>query len=322
MKRAAIAFAGVLVISLAGPICAGAADFPTKPLRMLVGFAPGGGADILARAVNGRLGEALGEPVIVDNRPGAGGNIATGIIAKADPDGHTLLLGSLGSLAINPTLYSNLPFDISRDLAPITKATDATNIVCLHPSVPASNIRELIAHAKAKSHNGGSSGIGSAGHMSLQLFNSMAGTKIVHVPYKSGGLVMVDLVAGNIQVVFSNPAAAMAHIRAGRVKAIAVTTAKRAQVLPDLPTVAESGVPGFEANNWTGFLVPAGTPRDRIDRLNKELVAILRSPELHDFFFKLALEPNPGTPEQFASYIRSETRKWAAVIKASGAKGE
>jgi tripartite-type tricarboxylate transporter receptor subunit TctC len=299
-----------------------AADFPTKPLRLLVGFAPGGGADIVARLLGPKLTEVLGQQVIVDNRPGAGGNIATALLAKAEPDGHTLMLGSLGQLAINPTLYGSLPFDVSRDLAPVTRVTDATNILCLNPTLAVTDVRELIVLSKTRSLNGGSSGIGSVAHLALELFNSMTGTKIVHVPYKSGGQAMVELVAGEVQVVFSNPAAAMAQVKAGRVKALAVTTAKRLDLMPELPTVAESGVPGFEANNWVGLVVPARTPRSRIDRLNADVRAILGASELRKLLYGLALEAHPSTPEEFADYIRSETLKWSQVVKSSGAKPE
>jgi tripartite-type tricarboxylate transporter receptor subunit TctC len=324
MKAAAIAFAGAtLALTLAAPQHGFAAEnFPTKPLRFLVAFAPGGGADIVTRAISGKLSEALGQPVIVDNRAGAGGNIAVGIIAKSDPDGHTLLMANVGALTVNPSLYSNLPYSVSRDLAPVTKAADSTNILCLNASVAAANVRELIALAKNKSLNAGSSGVGTTGHLAIELFNTMAGTKLVHVPYKGGGPVMLDVIAGNIQLVFSNPASAMAHIKAGKVKPIAVTTTKRLQAMPELPTVAESGLPGFEANNWIGVVVPAGTPRNRIDRLNKEIGAILNTSELRDFLVRLGFEANPGTPEQFGSYIKSETLKWSRVVKISGAKGE
>jgi tripartite-type tricarboxylate transporter receptor subunit TctC len=315
---------GALVITASafGLPSAAAADFPMKPLRLLVGFTPGGGADIVARLLAPRLSETLGQQVIVDNRPGAGGNIATALLAKAEPDAHTLMLGSLGQLAINPTLYGSLPFDVSRDLAPVTRVTDATNILCIHPAIAVADVRELIALSKARSLNGGSSGIGSVAHLALELFNSMAGTKIVHVPYKSGGQAMVELVAGEVQVVFSNPAAAMGHIKSGRVRALGVTTPKRLDVMPELPTVAESGVPGFEANNWVGVVVPARTPRSRIDRLNAATAAILGVSELRKVLYGLALEAHPGTPEEFASYIRSETVKWSQVVRASGAKPE
>jgi len=316
----AVAFA--VSASLVSELAGSAEDFPNKPVRFLVGFAPGGGADIVTRALASRLTETLGQQVIVDNRPGAGGNIATAIVARSNPDGHTLLMGNIGQLAVAPSLYSNLPFDLTKDLAPVTKAADSTNILCLHSAVPATNVQELVALAKIKSLNGGSSGIGTTGHLALELFNNMARTKIVHVPYKGGGPVMLDLLAGNIQLVFSNPASAMAHIKAGKIKAIAVTTAKRSQLMPELPTVAESGLPEFEANNWIGVVVAAATPRAVINRLNKEIVAILQTRGLGDFLFRQGFEANPGTPAQFSSYMKSESVKWARVVKDAGIKGE
>ena len=316
----AVAFA--VSASLVSELAGSAEDFPNKPVRFLVGFAPGGGADIVTRALASRLTEALGQQVIVDNRPGAGGNIATALVARSNPDGHTLLMGNIGQLAVAPSLYSNLPFDLTKDLAPVTKAADSTNILCLHSAVPATNVQELVALAKIKSLNGGSSGIGTTGHLALELFNNMARTKIVHVPYKGGGPVMLDLLAGNIQLVFSNPASAMAHIKAGKIKAIAVTTAKRSQLMPELPTIAESGLPEFEANNWIGVVVAAATPRAVINRLNKEIVAILQTRELGDFLFRQGFEANPGTPAQFSSYMKSESVKWARVVKDAGIKGE
>jgi len=303
---------------LAGP--AFAAEYPTKPVRFVVGFAPGGGTDTTARAMANRLTELLGQQVIVDNRPGAAGNIATDIVAKSNPDGYTVLLGTIAALAINPSLYGKLPFDPLRDLAPVTLAVDSTNVLSLNPSVPAKTVKELIALAKSRSLNGGSSGVGGTGHLAIELFNTMAGTKIVHVPYKGGGPAMVDLLAGNIQLIFATAASAVNFIKVGKIRGIAVTTAKRSALMPELPTIAEAGLPGYEANNWYGVLVPAKTPRAIINRLNKEVTATLNTPAVKDFLFKQGLDANPGTPEQFGVYIKSENIKWAKVVKESGAK--
>src|SRR6476620_778916 len=223
----------VTVCWLLAAATAAPAEFPSKPLRFLVGFAPGGGADIVTRAISGKLSDALGQQVIVDNRSGAGGSLALAIIAKSEPDGHTLLMASVGGLTVNPSLYRNLGYDVARDIAPVVKAADSTNILCLNASVEAANVRELIALAKTRSMNAGSSGVGSTGHLAVELFNMRTGTKVVHVPYKGGGPVMIDLIAGNIQLVFSNPASAMAHIKAGKIKAIAVTTPKRLELMPE-----------------------------------------------------------------------------------------
>ncbi len=300
------------------PFAASAAEYPNKPIRMLVGFAPGGGTDTTSRAIAGKLSERLGQQVIIDNRPGAAGNIATAITSQANPDGYTILMGTIAALAINPSLYKKLPFDPLKDVLPVTRAVDSTNILVVHPSVPAKSVKELIALAKTKSLNGGSSGVGGAGHLALELFNLQAGTKIVHVPYKGGGPSIVDLVAGNIDLIFATAASAMPHIKSGRIRALAVTTAKRSGLVPELPTISEAGLKGFEANNWYGVLVPAGTPRSIINRLNKEVVAVLNLPDVKEFLFKQGLDTAPSTPEEFGAYIRSEKAKWEKVIKAAG----
>ncbi len=296
-----------------------AADWqPTKPIRMLVGFAPGGGTDATARAIGTKLADRLGQQIIIDNRPGAAGNIATEITSHATPDGYTILMGTIAALAINPSLYKKLPFDSQKDLAPITRAVDSTNILVVHPSVPVKNVKELIALAKTKPLNGGSSGVGGAGHLALELFNLQAGTKIVHVAYKGGGPAMVGLLGGNIDLIFATAASAVGHIKAGKIRALAVSTAKRSGLVPDLPTVAEAGLKGFEANNWYGLLAPAKTPRNIIDRLNKETIAVMNMPDVKELLFKQGLDVSPSTPEAFTAYIKSETKQWEKVIKAAG----
>jgi tripartite-type tricarboxylate transporter receptor subunit TctC len=285
---------------------------------MLVGFAPGGGTDTTARAMGAKLSERLGQQIIIDNRPGAAGNIATEITSRANPDGYTILMGTIAALAINPSLYKKLPFDPLKDVLPVTRAVDSTNVLVLHPSVPAKSVKELIALAKTKPLNGGSSGVGGAGHLALELFNLQAGTKIVHVAYKGGGPAMLDLLGGNINLIFATAASAVGHIKSGKIKALAVTTAKRSGLVPDLPTVSEAGLKGFEANNWYGVLVPAGTPRPIIDRLNKEITAVLNLPDVKDLLFKQGLDVAPSTPEAFGAYIRSEKAQWEKVIKAAG----
>jgi len=298
---------------------AGAAEYPTKPVRLVIGFAPGGGTDTTARALSTKLTTAFGQQVIVDNRPGHSGTIAADIVTQATPDGHTVLLGTI-ALVINPILTKTMPFDTFKDLLPVTQAVDSTNILIVHPSVPAKSVKELIALAKAKPLNGGSSGIGGTGHLAVELFNLQTGTKITHVPYKGGGPAMLDLLAGNIQLIFATAASSIGHIKAGKARALAVTTAKRSSLVPELPTVAEAGVPGFEANNWNGFFVPAKTPRPIINRLNKEFAAALSLPDIKEFLFKQGLDAAPGTPEQFAKYMKSEYAKWTKVIQAAGLK--
>ncbi len=299
-----------------------AANWPERPIRMLVGFAPGGGTDATARAIAPKMTELLKQQVIVDNRPGATGNIATDIVSKSNPDGYTILMGTIAALAINPALYEKLPFDPIRDLAPVTRAVDSTNVLVLHPSVPAKSVKELIALAKTKSLNAGSSGVGGAGHLALELFNLQTGTKIVHVPYKGGGPAMIDLLGGNIQLIFATAASAVGHIKSGKIRALAVTTLKRSALVPDLPTIAETGLKGFEANNWYGVLVPAKTSRAIIDRLNKDVTAALNTPDVKELLFKQGLDVAPESPEAFGAYIKSEGAKWAKVVKASGLKAE
>jgi tripartite-type tricarboxylate transporter receptor subunit TctC len=308
----AIVFVPVVIpaalIALSGALTATAAEYPTKPIRLVVGFAPGGGTDTTARAIGAKLSELLGQQIIIDNRAGAAGNIATEIVAKAVPDGYTILMGTIAALAINPSLYTTkLPFD-------------STNILSLHPSVAAGSVKELIALAKAKSLNYGSSGVGGTGHLAGELFNTMAGVKMTHVPYKGGGPAMIDLVGGQVQLVFATAASAVPQIKAGKIKGIAVTTAKRSALMPNLPTIAEAGLPGFDANNWYGLLAPAKTPRPIINRLNAEITKVLNLPDVKDFLFHQGLDPAPGTPEQFGAYIKSEMTKWAKVVKDSGAK--
>jgi tripartite-type tricarboxylate transporter receptor subunit TctC len=314
---------------LAGTICAAlsanavaataAAEWkPTKPIRMLVGFAPGGGTDTTARAMGHKMSELLGQQIIIDNRPGAAGNIATEITANATPDGYTILMGTIAALSINPALYKKLPFDPLKDVLPVSQAVDSTNILVVHPSVPAKNVAELIALGKAKPLNGGSSGVGGAGHLALELFNLQTGTKIVHVPYKGGGPSIIDLVAGNINLIFATAASAVPHMKSGKLRALGVTTAKRSALVPELPTIAEAGVKGFDANNWYGVLVPAKTPRPIINRLNKEINAVLKMPDVTKILFASGLDAAPTTPEVFGAYIKSEKEKWEKVIKAAG----
>ena len=299
-----------------------AADWqPNKPVRMLVGFAPGGGTDSTARALAAKLGERLGQQVIIDNRPGAAGNIATDIASKATPDGHTVLMGTIAALAINPSLYKKLPFDPVKDLLPVSRAADSTNILVVHPSTGVKSVQELVTLAKGKPLNCGSSGVGGAGHLALELFNLQTGTKITHIAYKGGGPAMVDLISGNIDLIFATAASAVPHIKSGRIRALAVTTASRSKLVPELPTIAETGVKDFEANNWYGLMVPAKTPRNVVNRFNKDMVAVLNMPDVRKTLFNQGLDAAPSTPEAFAAYIRAEKIKWEKVIKAAGIFG-
>ena len=314
--------AAVILAALSSVSVFAAEPYPVRPIRMIVGFAPGGGTDLTARPVAQKLSELLGQQVIVENRPGAAGNVATEQVAKSAPDGYTLLMGTIAALAINPSLYGNLRFDPETDLAPVIQVVDATNVLALHPSVPAGSVKELIALAREKSLLAGSSGIGATGHLAIVLFNLMAGVKLVHVPYKGGGPAMGDLVGGQVNLIFATTASAIPHLKSGRIKGIAVTTAKRSALLPDVPTISESGLAGFDANNWYGLVVPAKTPRAIIDQLNAEVTKVLAMPDVKTTLFNQGLDPAPGTPEQFGAYIKSERAKWAKVIKESGAKPE
>jgi tripartite-type tricarboxylate transporter receptor subunit TctC len=289
---------------------------------VLVAQAAGGPTDVVTRLYASRLSELLGQQVVVDNRPGASGSIAAEITAKASPDGYTVLLSTIAALAINPSLYQKMAYDPIKDLAPVTRAADSTNFLVVHPSVPAKSVKDVIALAKSRSLNCGSSGVGGAGHLALELFNLQAGTKIVHVAYKGGGPAIIDLLAGNINLIFATGASSINHVKAGKIRALGVTTAKRSSLAPELPTIAEAGLPGFEANNWNGVVVPAKTPRPIINRLNKEFAAALSLPDIKAFLFNQGLDAAPSSPEAFAAYIKSETAKWAKVIKAAGIKVE
>ena len=299
----------------------GAADYPSRPARIIVGAVTGGGVDITARVVAAKLSELLGQQFIVDNRAGAGGNIGSEFVAKSPPDGYTLLMGTIAVLAINPSLYKDLPVDPVRDFAPVSRAADSTNILVVHPALPVKSVKDFIALARARPGElvYGSSGVGTAGHLSGELFGSMAKVKMVHVPYKGGPPSMIDLIAGRLQLVFATAVVAVPQMKAGKIKALAVTTAKRSVFAPELPTIAEAGLPGFEANNWYGLVAPAKTPADVIGRLNKEVVTVLNLPEVKETLFKQGIEAAPGTPEEFGTYMKAEIAKWSKVVQASGA---
>jgi len=321
--RGALALLGVAsAMCIEAPLAASADAYPVRPIRLVVGFPPGGGVDTTARAIAPRLAERLGQQIVIDNRPGATGNVAAELVANAPADGYTVSIGSIAPLAVNPSLYVSSPVDPLRDFAPITRIGDSTNVLVVHPSIAAASVKELVALARAKpgALNCGSSGIAGAGHLALALFNVLARTKITHVPYKGGGPAMVDLLGGNIQLIFATTASAAAYIKSGRIRALAVTTAKRSALMPELPTVAEAGLVGFEANNWYGFVAPAKTPSSIVLRLNKEAIAAMSLPEVKEMLFRDGVEIAPSTPEEFGAYMRSEHAKWAKVISAAGIK--
>jgi len=299
-------------------------NFPTHPVTLTVGFAPGGGTDTAARIVAKKLTENIGQSVIVENRAGAGGNIAAQQIATAPPDGYTIHLTSVGPMTVAPAMVKNLPYDPKKDIAPITMGMVFPNVFVIHPGVPARTLPEFVALAKAKPGqlNYGSSGIGGAGHLSGDLFKQRAGIEMTHVPYKGGGPAMTDLLGGRIAMYPSVPSTAQPHIDAGKLIAIATTGAKRTSLMPNVPTVAEQGYPGFEAVNWYAFVAPGKTPKEIIDYWNRELVKALNDPSVKSGLAKQGLEPQPGTPQELARYIDTETEKWGKVVRAADIKPE
>jgi tripartite-type tricarboxylate transporter receptor subunit TctC len=293
--------------------------FPTKPIRILIGSAPGGGLDQTARVISDRFAAALGQPIVIDNRPGAAGTVAAQTLARATPDGYTLNLGAIGNLAVNYSLYKNIGYHPLKDLAPVTAMVDATNILVVHPSVAAKSVKELLALAIQKpGMTYGSSGAGNAGHLAGELFKRMAKVELTHVPYKGGGPAMLDLLGGRINMIFASPSSSIPHIKAGRIRALAVTTLKRSVIVPDLPTVAESGLPGYEVNNWYAMVAPAKTPKAVIGRLNRELVKILNDAEIKRVLLLHGVEAAPSTPEHLGKYMKSEFEKWGKLIAEAG----
>lgn len=301
---------------------AAAQTYPAKQVRLVVPYAAGSGGDIIGRVFAVKLGQNWSQQVLIDNRPGAGGGIGSELVAKSAPDGHTLLLGASSSHAINVSLYSKLSYDPVKDFAPIALLVRAPNVLAAHPSVPVRNVKDLIALAKSRPGQltYGSSGNGTSNHLSGELLKHMAGIDIVHVPYKGSPQSLTELMGGQLSIVFAPMLTAMPHFKSGRIKPLAVTTAQRTVVAPELPTIAESGVPGYDSHAWFGILAPAGTPREIVTRLNKENLAILAQPDVRESLKQQGADPaDPNTPEQFASYIQSEINKWGKIIRASGA---
>ena len=296
---------------------AAAQSWPSKPIRFVSPFAPGGGADITARAIATKLTPALAQQVLVDNRGGAGGMVGVEIAAHAPADGYTIVMGTIGNIAIAPSLYNKMPYDPAKDLSPVSQVANALNVLVVHPSVPAKTVKEFIAFAKAHPTdlNYGSSGAGATDHLAGELFNTMTGVKMAHVPYKGGAPAMLDLIGGQVQLVFSTMSTAIGAIQAGRVRALAMTGNQRFERMPELPTMAEAGLKGFVVNNWYGLFVPAGTPKDVIARLNAEAVKILAMPDVKKQLLDSGIVATSSTPEGFTSYIQIETKRWAKVIK-------
>ena len=300
------------------------AQYPSKPVTIVVGFAPGGGTDTVARIMQKTLGDSLGQPVVVDNKTGAGGNIATDFVARSAPDGYIILLGNVGSLTVAPHLVKDLPYDPLRDLAPVSMGVIFPNLVVVHPSVPAKTLGEFIKLAKENpgKYTYGSSGIGGAGHLAGELLKMMANIDLVHVPFKGGGPAMQAMLGGQIHAYMATPVAAGPHVKAGKAKALATTGAQRDPLMPEIPTVAESGYPGYEATNWYAFVVAGKTPREIVTRLNRDMVATLRDPHVVDLLRKQGVEPSPGTPEELARYMKREHETWGRVVKQADIKAQ
>ncbi len=312
----------VFVAALLVSATAIAQAYPSKPIRLIVPFPPGGGNDIMARTVGQKIAESTGQQVVIDNRGGAGGNIGAETAAHAVPDGYTLFLGGVGSHGTNPGLQAKLPYDPLKDFAPITLIASAPLIVVAHPSLPVKSIAELIQYAKVRPDqlNFASSGTGSLAHLAPEMFDAMAKIRMTHVPYKGTGPALVDLLGGQVQLMMNSAVSMLPQVRGGKLRALASTGAKRLAALPELPTVAESGLPGYDVASWYGLLAPAPTPRAIIDKLNHEIVAIMRTTELRERLAADGAEAVGNTPEEFAAYIKRELARWAAVIKSARIK--
>jgi len=315
-------FFGIAAFAFGAPASAQAPAYPTKPVRIVVPFPAGGATDILARAVAQKLTETWGQAFVVDNRPGAGGNIGSELVAKAAPDGYTLEMGTVGTHAINASLYAKMPYDHVKDFAPIILVAGVPNVLVVNPAVPVNSVQELIAYAKANPGklNFASSGNGTSIHLSGELFKVMAGVQMTHIPYKGSAPALADLLGGQVQLMFDNLPPSLPQIKGGKLRALGVTSAARAPALPDTPTIAESGLPGFDASSWFGLLAPAGTPPAIIAKLNTEIAKWLATPEAKEKLVAIGANIAGGTPEDFARHVQAETAKWAKVVKESGAK--
>jgi len=315
-RRAALALA--LALSGASGVV-WAADYPDKPIKIVVPYAPGGGADSVARIVAKKVGENVGQAIVIENKGGAGAILGTDQVAKAEPDGYTLLLGQSGPISINPAVYKSLPYDPVKDFAPITMTTAYPYVLVVNSELPAKTLHDLVALAKSKpdSMNYGSTGVGAANHLVAELFSSKTGVKMTHVPYRGTALAVGDLLAGQLTMVFADPISALAHIKSGKLRALAVTSLERSPVVPEVPTVAESGYAGFEALAWHGILAPARTPPAVIRKLNEEIVKALKDPATRDLLVNQAMQIVGSTPEEFAAFIRKDIATWKAVAAAA-----
>jgi tripartite-type tricarboxylate transporter receptor subunit TctC len=310
------------LVGLSATSTALAQAWPSKPIRMFVGFPPGQATDIVARAVGNELSKTLGQQIIIDNRPGAAGIIASEITAKATPDGYSIQMSSSGPLAVNPGLYPKLPYDVARDFAPVTLAAIVPLYLVANPAFPAKTLKELVAHARANPGkiNFASGGSGVTNHLVMESFRSIAGLQMTHVPYKGGPPAIADLIAGNVPIMFETGPGVLPHVRAGKLNALAIGSLKRSAASPDVPTVAEQGFPGFEGVAWIGMVAPRAVPKDILARLHAETVKAIMAPAARDVITSLGAEPTTMSQEEFGAYIRSETERWAKVVRESGAK--
>jgi len=317
----------VILVAAAGVAAwqpAQAQSYPTKPVRLVIPYPPGGGTDTIMRPFVQYLSERLGQPVVIDNRGGAGGSMGMEAVARATPDGYTILAGLTAQLAVNPALYKKLPYDPIKDFAPITLFADGPYLLVVHPSLPVKSVKEFLELARKRPNEitYASSGNGSGGHLAAELLTNMTGIKMLHVPYKGGGPALTGLLTGEVQALFAPYASAQGHIKSGRIRALAVTTSRRPKAIPDIPTLAEAGVPGYDSGVWYSLLAPAGTPRAIIDRLHRETIAVLNNPEFAKLLMEQAIDPIGNTPEELAQYIKSEIDKWAKVVKEAGVRIE
>lgn len=315
---------GLVVLVVLGVATGAIAQaYPSKPIRLIVGFSPGGSTDITARLVGQKLSASLGQPVVIDNKPGAGSNIGAEAAAKAAPDGYTLLMGTIAN-SINYSLYKDLPYDLIKDFTAVTQTTSMLSFLVIHPSLPVRSVKEFIALAKSKPGelNYASSGVGNSPHLAGEMFKMMAAVNMVHIPYKGTGPELNDLLAGHIKIAFETTPAVLPHVKAGKLLALAINSAKRTPLLPDVPTMSEAGVPGFEMTSWNGLVFPAGTPKEIVTRVYQETVKALQTPDVHEKLSSLGAEPVGSTPEQFAAHIQAETKKWAKVIKEANVKAD
>ena len=314
--------AAAALVALAPLAGIGAEPFPGKQVRFVVPYPPGGPLDTVARLLGQKVSASIKHPVVIDNVPGAGGNIGAGVVARAAPDGYTILMGAVATHAINPTLYSTIPYNAEKDFIAVTQLASTPNVLVVNNAIEANSVAEFIKLAKSKPGklNFGSGSTGSAGHLAGELFKTMAGVDMAHIPYKGAAGAMQDLIGGRVDLMFDNLASSLSQVKGGRVRALAVTTSKRTKLAPELPTIAESGLPGFDISTWFGIFVPAGTPRPVVDRLHAEFTRALAAPDVREKMLALGAEPVGSTPEQFTAYVKAEAAKYAKLVRTSGAR--